>query len=276
MCVIAVKIKGVNLNTSDIVDMFEANQDGVGLSYKRLDGKFIIDKFIPKTSDELIQYIHKHHECIYNKNIEVVLHFRIATSGKVDAATCHPYRINDDAVLYHNGIVNNFLNNKELAMLTTKSDTQIFAINHVSNFKSYNELWQYTEYNKFVVHHIDGKIELYGNFVLHNNLMVSNKNFINVYKASSFRYYTKSMNNTVELLDEPNEVYHYIDNETMYLDLDYHQILRELYKEHSKEYELVKKTGAITTFSEYIVTKYSLYGDDITSILDAIYNNNLI
>jgi predicted glutamine amidotransferase len=40
-----------------------------------------------------------------NKGSNFVLHFRIATSGKIDKTNCHPFAVNKNLAFVHNGII---------------------------------------------------------------------------------------------------------------------------------------------------------------------------
>jgi predicted glutamine amidotransferase len=41
-----------------------------------------------------------------NKTSNFILHFRIATSGKIDRANCHPFSVNKNLAFVHNGMIN--------------------------------------------------------------------------------------------------------------------------------------------------------------------------
>jgi len=55
------------------------------------------------------------------KGREVVLHFRVATSGKINFENCHPHVVNDKMAFCHNGIIN-----YKMAPDSVVSDTMIF------------------------------------------------------------------------------------------------------------------------------------------------------
>ena len=91
MCIIAIKDKGINLpSTKTLETMFRNNPDGAGFMYAKA-GKVIIRKgFMTfKAFKSALDKI-----CDID-NLPLVMHFRIATSGSVDAGTTHPFPISN-------------------------------------------------------------------------------------------------------------------------------------------------------------------------------------
>lgn len=113
MCIIAIKDKGIKLpNEKTLETMFWNNSDGAGFMYAK-DGKVVIRKgFMTfrafKSALDGIDDV---------DNLPLVMHFRIATSGNVDAGTTHPFPISNrrkvlrktnyitDVGVCHNGII---------------------------------------------------------------------------------------------------------------------------------------------------------------------------
>lgn len=88
MCIIAYVRKGIAMSDADIMDCFEANPDGAGVMWKK-DNKSPIQ--IQKgfmSVDALLKAWHK-----IPKSCERAIHCRIATSGRVSTACCHPFPI---------------------------------------------------------------------------------------------------------------------------------------------------------------------------------------
>lgn len=125
MCVICYIPKGKNITKQNIKDMFFTNPDGAGFMYSNgkkvyfKKGFFDVDKF----ADEFLAI---------PQSYERVAHFRIATSGGVKPANCHPFNITDDfrkmsklggitnKAFMHNGIL------PEYATSKSYSDTMVF------------------------------------------------------------------------------------------------------------------------------------------------------
>ena len=129
MCIIAVKPADRPMFLDQTIrTMFENNPHGAGLMYRRADGKVHIEKGFFNVKD-LLDYVHSQAGELSDK--DVVMHFRIATSGKKDMLGCHPYPIwskNESAscdvplAMVHNGILDGYgyRGNDEV------NDTQIF------------------------------------------------------------------------------------------------------------------------------------------------------
>ena len=132
MCIIAYAPKGVQIKEQTIEVMFDYNPDGAGIMWKPLNGdKVQIRKGFMTLSDLMKAYEQIPVEC------EKAIHCRIATSGKISAATCHPFPIRSkikamrkaidetDMALMHNGVIS-FCTPKG-GMKAKHSDTMEFA-----------------------------------------------------------------------------------------------------------------------------------------------------
>lgn len=133
MCLIIVKDNGVEMPTRDFLeDVWEVNPDGAGVMWRSgKTGEVSFVKGFMKEED-LYLFLDK---MDFKFNDQVAIHLRWATSGKVDAQTCHPFissrdkkqrRITTDikttkTIFMHNGVIDD-LNDKK-----TVSDTQRFA-----------------------------------------------------------------------------------------------------------------------------------------------------
>lgn len=111
MCIIAVKPAGVKMFPEEQIRyMFSQNPDGAGLAYAK-DGIVHLKKGFMKVED-LLSYLDEHKF----KNVPLILHFRIGTSGEKDDLNCHPYPVfgsnkvsgKSSLVMAHNGILHNF------------------------------------------------------------------------------------------------------------------------------------------------------------------------
>ncbi len=113
MCIIAIKDKGINLPEESILEtMFKHNSDGAGFMYAK-DGQvhikkgFMTYKAFKKAIDKIEDI----------KDMPLVMHFRIATSGGIDCGACHPFPISNkrktlrktdfvtDIGVVHNGVI---------------------------------------------------------------------------------------------------------------------------------------------------------------------------
>lgn len=111
MCIIAVKPMGVEMfPESTIREMFSRNPDGAGMMYS--DGEKVLCKKGFMDVESFLKFLS---EGGYT-NTNVVLHFRIGTSGHKDALNCHPYPVFEEnaaefetqLAVAHNGILQRY------------------------------------------------------------------------------------------------------------------------------------------------------------------------
>ena len=116
MCIIAIKKQGVKMPCEEVLEtMFKNNPDGAGFMYTADDRVVIHKGFMNYQS---FRTALKKLEVSYNlTELPLIMHFRIATSGQVDAGTCHPFPIaskrkilrksymETDIGVVHNGII---------------------------------------------------------------------------------------------------------------------------------------------------------------------------
>lgn len=111
MCIIAIKPSGKKMfSQATIRNMFRHNPDGAGLMYYEDNKVHCVKGFM--TVEDLLNYLKK----FDFKETNLVLHFRIGTSGNKDKLNCHPYPVyeeNDvefetDLAVAHNGVMRNY------------------------------------------------------------------------------------------------------------------------------------------------------------------------
>jgi predicted glutamine amidotransferase len=103
MCIIIVN-KSSLLDKKTLQICFENNPDAMGLMYANR-GKVKIFKELVNFDKFYSVY------CNVRKNKDIgniVLHFRIGTSGNQDLTNCHPFRVNNNLAFCHNGIINEY------------------------------------------------------------------------------------------------------------------------------------------------------------------------
>lgn len=141
MCIICHKPKGIEMPSDEEISyMFERNPDGAGFAWAGWyddgkGGKYFTTKYKKGFMDikSLLKAIHNLGDM---KDFDFVLHCRIKTSGNVDPATCHPFRVQQyyektrklsgtgHTLLFHNGVfqgLGGIVNPKA-------SDTQDFTV----------------------------------------------------------------------------------------------------------------------------------------------------
>lgn len=102
MCIAINSTKGTTPKRNELEISFDNNPDGAGYCFAR-KGKLIIRKAF-FTFEEFYQSYLADNIQGQNK----LIHFRIATSGKVNELNCHPFKITDEIAFIHNGIIPNY------------------------------------------------------------------------------------------------------------------------------------------------------------------------
>lgn len=116
MCIIIAKPKGLVLSKRTMKNSWENNDDGAGFVYAR-DGKLVIVKELD--SFRKFWKTYRRHGLDHEN---VLLHFRILSSGKHDINNVHPFLIDDNQALVHNGV----LSCVKVPVGSDINDTQIF------------------------------------------------------------------------------------------------------------------------------------------------------
>jgi len=100
MCVAILKPNKSTIDNKTIKQCWKKNPHGGGFMYVR-DGKIVIIKELSKVDNYIKLF--REHEKFFNG--DVVLHFRIATSGETDLINTHPHKVNNNIYMVHNGII---------------------------------------------------------------------------------------------------------------------------------------------------------------------------
>lgn len=113
MCVLAYIKSDSYITKEEFFAMFDANPHGGGMAYK-LGDKIHIEKGFFNCD----KFWEAYNNVKQTLNVDIAIHFRIATSGQITSQFCHPYtltnNINDmyrlstdaDTVVFHNGVLN--------------------------------------------------------------------------------------------------------------------------------------------------------------------------
>ena len=131
MCIIIVANKNKKIPNEHIELANELNHDGFGISAS-VNNKLFVYKSISINADDIIKLYNSIRQIATG---DIVLHFRIATRGNVTDSLCHPFYVNKDLVMFHNGveidedIAGHSRSNKN------ESDTKAFVNNILKNFK---------------------------------------------------------------------------------------------------------------------------------------------
>lgn len=152
MCIAILNTKGL-LTKETLKTCWTNNPDGAGMIY-------VTDKNALVTFKELNSFDRFYKEYSkqrkLNKDSNFVLHFRIATSGKIDLNNCHPFKVSKDLAFVHNG------------MIDIEQVTKDFSDTYSFNQTILKELGKNFLYNEAIVRLIEGYIG-YSKLVFLNN-----------------------------------------------------------------------------------------------------------
>lgn len=153
------QLKEVFLNTHGLIkDVYDSNSDGLGVMYS--DGrKLHVHKVLPRDVSEARQFI----ESLPDSDHMIACHWRMKTHGLIDMDNCHPYRVNAETYLAHNGILHTG-NSKD----KDKSDTWHFIEDYLSTMptdalhdpKFVHMLGEFIENNRFAIMSADGRLSV--------------------------------------------------------------------------------------------------------------------
>jgi predicted glutamine amidotransferase len=159
MCLLYVKPKGIGVSDELLRQAQSDNKDGWGVA-RSINGKLVIDKGM--SADAYFKYIKAIPE-----DEEAVIHNRWGNIGSKELYNCHPFRINEDFCLFHNGTIQIY------RPLGEMSDTYSFAFNIIAPMIERNpEIYETDEFrliveevigmqNKLVMMRKDGKIVIF-------------------------------------------------------------------------------------------------------------------
>ena len=135
MCIAILKQKEKTIDKDLLKTCSENNRDGCGFAYVD-NGKIIIKKFM-----EFEKFWEEYSKV--QDNHTMLIHFRIATHGKVELSNCHPFKLNNKMAIIHNGIISGYGSKTE-----NLSDTKDF-INKVIGNITY-KIWKNPSFRELV------------------------------------------------------------------------------------------------------------------------------
>lgn len=197
MCIIAYIPQGKQIQEKTIRFMFKGNPDGAGIMWKPKDGAPIeIRKGFMKVEELIEAYYNIPQEC------DKAIHCRIATSGKVSTACCHPFPVRaktnamreavDSAsvALMHNGIITYTTPAKGMA--SDYSDTMLFASRILYPLQKQLNEWhiqtliENSTTSRLLIFRQDGEPLVLGDWKFEDGIYYSNDN----YKAKAYGSYS--------------------------------------------------------------------------------------
>ena len=190
MCIAVVNPKAVTLKKSILQNCWDNNNDGAGILYINNN------KVVAKKEMTDFNVFYGYYQEAKRSGNDVILHFRIGTSGGVNEYNCHPFHIQDDTWFVHNGMLD-----VHVPHGSPISDTQIFNNGFLKglpkDFMYNNTLLDLIEYsigngNKFIFFNEHGNWRIIneqaGTWDL--GCWFSNKSYSYSYKKPTYKNYT--------------------------------------------------------------------------------------
>ena len=120
MCIAIYKPADKEISDDVLKICYTNNKDGCGFAYINKDHKGIKRIKIKKSMDFDV-FLKQYKRAIeVNPESPFLIHFRIGTHGVRTNYNCHPFRIDDETVFIHNGVISGVGTDEK------KSDTQLF------------------------------------------------------------------------------------------------------------------------------------------------------
>ena len=192
MCIIIVANKNKKIPSGHIELANELNCDGFGISAS-INNKLFVYKSVSMNSDDIIKLYNSIRQVATG---DIVLHFRLATHGDVSDELCHPFYVNKNLVMFHNGVIRDSVSGYSKHN-KNESDTTAFVKNILKNFK------KGFQNNKTIMNMISKSVEEYNRlcfldstgkttytssdkWVEHNGILYSNPDVF--YKDEDYKY----------------------------------------------------------------------------------------
>ena len=118
MCLLISQPKKTKQITREYLENADiSNPDGMGLAYA-VAGRLVVEKF---RNFEPFYKAYKNAYKKHSRKTDFILHFRLSTHGSKNGVfNVHPFKVSDELVFAHNGMISNVQHDKK------KSDTQVF------------------------------------------------------------------------------------------------------------------------------------------------------
>jgi predicted glutamine amidotransferase len=119
MCIAIYHDQSCPLSPEEFNTSWSNNPDGGGFAYFDEANEIAIKKSMDK--GEMYDMYYKAIE-EYGQTSPFLVHFRIATHGSVNLSNAHPFRVNANTVMIHNGMIPVIMDKKQ-----KRSDTRVFV-----------------------------------------------------------------------------------------------------------------------------------------------------
>lgn len=218
MCIAILNTRNT-LTRETLQQCWKSNPDGAGMIYTNNNQ---IQIFKEMTNfDKFYKEYSKQRKA--NKSSNFVLHFRIATSGKIDKTNCHPFNVNKNLSFVHNGMITIEQLNKNVSDTYTFNELILKKLpsNFLNNHAIIDLIESYIGYSKLIFLDSDNNASILnedlGHWDIENNWYSNNS-----YQCSYTK--TKVNNKTHQIDQNHNSAYkHTYDDYSQCCDsCDYH------------------------------------------------------
>lgn len=161
MCIAIYHDQSCPLDPEAFENSWSNNPDGGGFAYFDESNELVIKKSMNKGQmyDQYYKAIEE-----YGDKSPFLVHFRIATHGTVDLANAHPFRVNANTVLIHNGMIPTIMDKKQ-----KRSDTRVFVEEYLPRLPKnwlddkylFDMVQEYIGASKLVIMTNDPKLDSY-------------------------------------------------------------------------------------------------------------------
>lgn len=152
-------IRAQFLNTPGLIeDVYESNSDGLGVMYTE-HGALVTARILPKHHMEAREFL----AALPNDDRPLALHWRMRTHGAITLDQCHPYDVDEETALMHNGILDT-----GNAADVSKSDTWHFIADYMQDMGPdvlhnpgyLKMLGEFIGNNRFAIMSADGRLSV--------------------------------------------------------------------------------------------------------------------
>lgn len=167
MCIAIYSFKGTEIPTDDILKTcFRNNSDGAGFAFNTDNHQVKIVKGF-MDFDSFITSFHEYDKKYCFKNRGVLIHFRIATHGKINGGCCHPFPITaNEKHLKKLKFISNYaaIHNGIISLTASKnsdlSDTMLFIKDYLTKISSNNGWFNNPKNIELIYNLIDSKMAI--------------------------------------------------------------------------------------------------------------------
>lgn len=201
MCIAITNVASATITEKQFNNSWQVNPDGFGMAYLS-KGTIVIEKEMNSAKLAYERYLKAKKS---NPKSNFLLHFRIATSGVINKANCHPFKVNNTLAFIHNGMIDtktcanhsdtyyfNELILKKLPKNWMKNEAMIELI---EVYIGYSKLcFLDTENNIFIINEHLGEYDKEGNWYSNNSHVDKIIQPYKPYKGNQVTWYKKETN----------------------------------------------------------------------------------